>query len=211
MIALGDRDFVRDYLEHSVAALQLFSASAALMGVLDQMVAATVAALQAGGKLMIAGNGGSAADAQHLAAEFTGRMLYDRPPLAALALHCDSSALTAIANDYGFEHVFERQVLAMARPGDVLLALSTSGTSVNILRALDAAKARCVVTMGFTGESGGAMVERTDLLLRLPSSMTPVVQQVSIVAGHLLCALVERAMHPASGSVVQPTLPASLP
>ena len=145
---------------------------------------------------MLAGNGGSAADAQHLAAEFTGRMLYDRDPLPAMALHCDTSALTGVANDYGYEKVFERQLVAMGRAGDVLLALSTSGTSPNIIGALDAARARGLVTMGFTGQQGGAMTERTDLLVRIPSRLTPVIQQVYMVAGHLLCCLVERAIHP---------------
>jgi D-sedoheptulose 7-phosphate isomerase len=160
------------------------------------MTAAVVASMRAGGSVLIAGNGGSAGDAQHLAGEFTGRMLYDRPPLPAVALHCDTSALTAIGNDYGFEHIYERQVNALGRSGDVFLGLSTSGNSPNVLRAMDAAKARGLVTLGFTGSGGGAMAGRCDLLLRAPSAFTPVIQQIHMIAGHILCALVERAMFP---------------
>jgi D-sedoheptulose 7-phosphate isomerase len=152
--------------------------------------------LRDGGRVLIAGNGGSAGDAQHLAGEFTGRMLYDRPPLAAIALHCDTSALTAIGNDYGFEHVYERQVLALGRAGDVFWGLSTSGNSGNVVRAMTAAAARDMVTVGFTGAGGGAMGPLCALLLRAPSTFTPVIQQIHMVAGHILCSLVERAVHP---------------
>ena len=166
------------------------------MALLEQMADVVTQSIRGGGKLLIAGNSGSAGDAQHIAAEFTGRMLYDRAPLAAVALHVDTSALTAIANDYGFIHVFERQVQALARPGDVVLGLSTAGRSGNVLRALAAGRKMGLVTMAFTGASGGTMAEHSDLLLRAPSDLTPIVQQIHMVAGHLLCALVERAIYP---------------
>lgn len=185
-----------DYLAQSVQAAQQFSSDEGQLDILARMADRIVCAIRNGGKLLIAGNGGSAGDAQHIAAEFTGRMLYDRAPLAALALHVDSSALTAIGNDYGFDHVFARQVQALGRPGDVLLAISTSGRSGNILRALDAARCLDMITLGFSGASGGAMTERADLLLQAPSGFTPVIQQIHMIAGHLICALVERAIYP---------------
>jgi len=191
-----EQDFVADYLSRSTEALRLYAADQDQMTLLERMAHAVTAAIRGGGKLLIAGNGGSAGDAQHIAAEFTGRMLYDRAPLPAMALHADTSALTAVGNDYGFAHVFERQVQALGRPGDVVLGLSTSGRSDNVLRALAAGRVLGLVTMGFTGESGGLMAARTDLLLRAPSNFTPVIQQIHMVAGHMLCALVERAIHP---------------
>jgi D-sedoheptulose 7-phosphate isomerase len=192
----ADHDFVADYLMQSTEALRRYVADADQLALLDEMADAVAQAIRNGGKLLIAGNGGSAGDAQHIAAEFTGRMLYDRAPLAAIALHTDTSALTAVGNDYGFAHVFERQVQALARPGDVVLGLSTSGRSDNVLRALAAGRAMGLMTIGFTGAGGGAMAAHADLLLRAPSDLTPIVQQIHMVAGHLLCALVERAIHP---------------
>ena len=192
----ADQDFVADYLVRSTEALRLYIADASQQTLLGQMADAVTQAIRNGGKLLIAGNGGSAGDAQHIAAEFTGRMLYDRAPLAAMALHVDTSAMTAIGNDYGFVHVFERQMQALARPGDVVLGLSTSGRSENVLRALAAGRAIGLVTIGFTGASGGMMAAHADLLLRAPSDLTPIIQQIHMIAGHLLCALVERAIHP---------------
>lgn len=192
----AEQNFIAGYLVQSTEALRHYASDPGQAALLERMAHQVTAAMRDGGKLLIAGNGGSAGDAQHIAAEFTGRMLYDRAPLPALALHVDTSALTAVGNDYGFAHVFERQVQALGRPGDVLLGLSTSGRSDNVLRALAAGRALGLVTMGFTGEGGGLMAAQTDLLLRAPSSFTPVIQQIHMVAGHLLCALVERAIHP---------------
>lgn len=192
----ADQDFVADYLRQSLAALQAYAADQAHTALLHRMAEVVVTSIRAGGKLLLAGNGGSAADAQHIAAEFTGRMLYDRDPLPAIALTTDTSALTAIGNDYGFEKAFERQVIALGRPRDVFLGFSTSGNSPNVLRALDAARAKGLVTMGFTGARGGAMARRCDHLLCAPSDITPVIQQVHMVAAHILCSLVERAIFP---------------
>jgi D-sedoheptulose 7-phosphate isomerase len=150
--------------------------------------------LAAGGKLLIAGNGGSAADAQHIAAELTGRFLRERKPLPALALHANSSALTAIGNDYGYEHVFARELAAHARPGDVLLAISTSGGSKNILRAIEEARQKRVAVIGMTGESGGAMRAACDLCLCVPSKSTARIQEMHIMIGHTICELLEEGM-----------------
>lgn len=152
--------------------------------------------LAAGNKVLLAGNGGSAADAQHIAGEFLSRLNYDRAPLAAVALTTDSSVLTAIGNDYGYGSLFERQVRGLGRAGDVFLAISTSGSSPNILRALDAARQASLKTIGFTGRSGGEMVERCDLCLRAPSDLTPAIQQVHITAAHIICGLVEERLFP---------------
>lgn len=150
--------------------------------------------LAAGGKLLIAGNGGSAADAQHIAAELTGRFLRERKPLPAIALHANSSALTAIGNDYGFEHVFARELAAHARAGDVLLAISTSGGSKNILRAIEAAREKRVAVIGMTGESGGQMRSACDLCLRVPSKSTARIQEMHIMIGHTICEILEEEM-----------------
>ncbi len=150
--------------------------------------------LAAGGKLLIAGNGGSAADAQHIAAELTGRFVRERKPLPAIALHANTSALTAIGNDYGYEQVFARELSALASPGDVLLAISTSGNSRNILRAIEAARAKRIVVIGLTGESGGQMRAACDLCMCVPSKSTARIQEMHITIGHAICELLEEAL-----------------
>lgn len=154
------------------------------------------ASLRAGGKLLTIGNGGSAGDAQHIAGEFVSRLNYDRAPAAAVALTTDTSVITAIGNDYGYEHVFERQVLALGRPGDVLLALSTSGRSPSVLTAMEAARGMGVRVVAFTGTTGGSMPERADLCLHAPTDATPLIQQVHITAAHIVCGLVEASLFP---------------
>ena len=151
-------------------------------------------ALAAGGKILFCGNGGSAADAQHLAAELTGRYGFDRRPLAAVALHCDTSALTAISNDYGYGHVFERQVQALGNAGDVLVGISTSGNSGNVLAAMQAAKDQGLSCIALTGQGGGKMAALADVLLNVPSSHTPRIQEMHILVGHALCGMVEQAL-----------------
>ena len=143
---------------------------------------------------MLAGNGGSAADAQHIAAELTGRFLKDRRALRALALHANGSALTAIGNDYGYDEIFARELSAHARPGDVLLAISTSGNSPNILKAIQAAREYGVVVIGLTGESGGKMRSVCDLCLCAPSDRTARIQEMHITIGHTLCQLLEERL-----------------
>jgi len=145
----------------------------------------------AGGCLLAFGNGGSAAQAQHVASELVGRFQRDRQPLAAIALTTDTSALTSIGNDYGFEEIFSRQIRALARPGDVALAISTSGDSPNVLRALDAAREKSLCTIGLTGREGGKMRGRVDLCLCVPSDSTPRIQEAHLVISHILCHMVE--------------------
>jgi D-sedoheptulose 7-phosphate isomerase len=176
--ALDDRDFCK-----TVAAIAEVSANA----------------LAGGHKLLIAGNGGSAGDAQHIAGELLSRLHYDRAPAAALALTTDSSVLTAIANDYGYDRVFERQIRGLGNPGDVFVALSTSGRSPNILRAIEAARDRRLAVVGMTGRSGGDMRLACDICLLAPSDSTPLIQQVHIIVGHIVCALVEQRLYPQCG------------
>jgi len=162
--------------------------------------ALVVDALRAGGKLLLCGNGGSAADAQHWAGELVSRFRYDRPGLAAVALTTDTSILTAIGNDYGYERLFARQVEALGRPGDVLFALSTSGRSPNILAALAAARQCGLRTVGFTGAQEGAMDPLCDLLIRVPHAETPHIQEGHAAIGHAICAIVEATLFPRSPS-----------
>lgn len=150
--------------------------------------------LAAGGQLLIAGNGGSAADAQHIAAELTGRFLRERQPFRALALHVNTSALTAIGNDYGYEHVFARELSAHARPGDAFLAITTSGNSKNILRAIEAARKSKIMVIGLTGESGGQLRTACDLCLCVPSKSTARIQEMHITIGHAICELLEERL-----------------
>ena len=168
----------------------------ALAGQAESVAAAArmiVAALKGGGKAIFCGNGGSAADSQHLAAELMGRYLKDREPLAAVALTTDSSALTAIGNDYAFDEIFARQLRGLGRQGDVLVGISTSGNSRNVVAALETARARGIATIALTGSAGGAMREAADLCIAAPSSDTPRVQEMHIAIGHMICDLVERA------------------
>jgi D-sedoheptulose 7-phosphate isomerase len=187
-------DPVAAHLKQSLAALERAMQDAALLATARAIAAVVIAALRSGNKLLIIGNGGSAADAQHIAAEIVGRYKQDRPAWAAIALTTDTSALTAIANDYGFEQVFARQVEGLGRRGDVLLALSTSGRSPNILAALRAARERGLVTSGFTGNKGEALGALCDHMLVSPSDDTPVVQQIHLAVAHGICDEIEQTM-----------------
>jgi D-sedoheptulose 7-phosphate isomerase len=152
-----------------------------------------VETLQKGGKILLCGNGGSAADAQHIAAELTGRYKTERRGLPAIALTTDTSALTAIGNDYGYDRVFQRQVEALATENDLLIGISTSGNSTNVLQALEEANARGCITVGFSGREGGAMNELCDLNIVIPSDDTPRIQEMHIMIGHILCQMVDEA------------------
>lgn len=182
------------HLKLSLVALERANGDAAMLAAAGRITNAIIAALRAGKKLLIVGNGGSAADAQHIAAEIVGRYKKDRPGYAAIALTTDTSALTAITNDYGFEQVFARQVEGLGQRGDVLLALSTSGRSPNILAALRKARAQGLVTIGFTGSKGAAMGADCDHLLVAPSDDTPVIQQIHLAVAHGICNEIEQAM-----------------
>ncbi|WP_072548704.1 D-sedoheptulose 7-phosphate isomerase [Granulibacter bethesdensis] len=195
---MDHRDFLTRFLDASCEAMDAFAADEAARETLIRMGEDVCTSIRNGGKLLIAGNGGSAADAQHIAAEFVSRLMYDRAPLPALALTTDSSALTAIGNDYGYEHVFERQVTGLGQKGDVFLGISTSGRSPNVIRALQAAREKGIITFGFTGVAGNAMTELCDRLLLAPSPQTAIIQQIHITAAHMLCAVVERTIFPMS-------------
>ena len=166
----------------------------ALQSCVEAAAQACIASLKQGGKILLAGNGGSAADAQHIAGEFVSRFAFDRPGLPAIALTTDTSILTAIGNDYGYEKLFTRQIQALGNKGDVFIGYSTSGKSPNILRAFEEARARGLVCIGLTGNRGGPMRELCDFLLEVPSSDTPKIQEGHLVLGHILCGLVENTM-----------------
>lgn len=182
---------ISDYLGRAES---LSKALMSLSDVFELAADAWIKALRDGNKLMFCGNGGSAADAQHLAAEMMGRFLFDRDPLSALSLTVDTSALTAIGNDYGFEEIFARQLRGIGRKGDVLIGMSTSGNSVNVLRAFETARAMEIITIGLTGEGGGRMAALSDILIAVPHTQTSHIQEAHIMIGHLLCALVESAL-----------------
>ena len=193
-------DTIIAHFRKSCTALDSAAGDGALLSAIQAIADVISAAFRNGGKVLIAGNGGSAADAQHIAGEFLSRMNFDRNPLPALALTTDTSVLTAIGNDYGFEKVFERQVRGLARPGNVFIAISTSGRSPNVIAALAAARDISVITIGLTGSSATEMAAWCDHLLAAPSTETPVIQQIHIVAAHAICTLVEDALFkPRSG------------
>jgi len=156
---------------------------------------------RSGRMAVFCGNGGSAADAQHLAAEFVGHFLQERRPLPALALNANSSAITAIGNDYGYEHTFARQVEAFGRPGDLLIAISTSGNSKNVVAAVRSARKLGMKSIGLTGEGGGALGVQVDLLLDVPSQLTPRIQECHILIGHILCEAVDQCLFPSNRAV----------
>jgi len=187
---------VLDYLVRSREVIQAAIDDPAFADAIRSIVEVTATALDKGHKLLLAGNGGSAADAQHLAGEMLSRLHYDRAPAAAIALTTDTSVLTAIGNDYGYERLFERQILGLGCAGDVFIAISTSGRSANILRAIDAARQKQILTVGFTGRTGGEMSSRCDICLHAPSDSTPLIQQIHITAGHIICGLVEERLFP---------------
>jgi D-sedoheptulose 7-phosphate isomerase len=187
---------VRRQLCDTAANLSAMAGDAALLATIADTASACVAALRGGHKILFAGNGGSAADAQHLAGELVSRFAYDRPGLAAFALTTDTSVLTAIGNDYGYERLFARQVEAVGSAGDVLFGISTSGRSPNVLRALDVAREKGLVTVGMTGRGGGQLPERCTFLLRVPSAVTPRIQEGHIAMGHAICEIIEAQMFP---------------
>ena len=183
-------------IERSAQVLTAMAADTALCEATARAAALCTTALRSGGKLLLCGNGGSAADAQHWAGELVARFHYDRPGLAAIALTTDTSIITAIGNDSGYERVFARQVEALGRTGDVLLALSTSGNSPNVIAALKVARAQGMACIGFTGAGGGAMPALTDICLHIPSTSTPHIQEGHEVLGHTLCTIIEAEMFP---------------
>jgi D-sedoheptulose 7-phosphate isomerase len=188
------KDYITAKIDEARAVSARMLADEHLLGTVAAAAQACIACVRGGGKVLLAGNGGSAADAQHIAGEFVSRFEFDRPGMAAVALTTDTSILTAIGNDYGYERLFARQVQALGRRGDVFIGYSTSGKSPNILRGFEAAREQGLVCIGFTGNRGGPMRELCDHLLEVPSADTPKIQEGHLVLGHILCGLVEGAI-----------------
>lgn len=185
---------IRGEIQKLISLLAVIESDKNLLGIVESIGQFCTKALLSGKKILFAGNGGSAADSQHLAAELVSRLRYDRPGLAAIALTTDTSSLTAIGNDYSFEHIFSRQIESIGQKGDVFFAISTSGKSPNILRALAAARAKGLTCIGFTGSDGREMQAYCDFMINVPSDETPKIQECHILFGHIICALIEDAM-----------------
>ena len=185
---------ISDSIMESIAVKQAILDNPDFLSRIRQAADIVIASLRSGGKVHFCGNGGSAADAQHLAAELSGRYGFDRPPLNAEALHCNTSYLTAAANDFGYDLAFARLLRGTAKNGDVVVGISTSGNSRNILNVFETAKEIGVNTIALTGETGGKMKDLADVLLNVPSTDTPRIQESHILIGHILCELVETAM-----------------
>lgn len=187
---------IKEAIRQSIEIKKHILSDANLLQVINDVAKTCTEAFRMGNKVLFCGNGGSAADAQHLAAEFSGRFYYDRPPLPSEALHVNTSYLTAVANDYSFEEVYARLLKGTARAGDVLFCISTSGNSRNIIRALEVARELGVIGVGMTGESGGKMRNLCDFLINVPSSDIPRIQESHIMIGHIICELVETSLFP---------------
>lgn len=187
---------IKEIIAGSIKVKEQILADDNLLTKVQQAVDAVTAAFKNGNKVLFCGNGGSAADAQHLAAEFSGRFYKDRPALPSEALHCNTSYLTAVANDYSYDVVYARMVEAIGHKGDLLLGISTSGNSGNIVKAFESAKSKGMITIGFTGATGGIMKEASDILLNVPSFDTPRIQESHILLGHIICQFVEQNLFP---------------
>lgn len=195
---------IKSIISASIRVKQEILETPAMLQALEQAVALITGALQKGNRIWFCGNGGSAADAQHLAAEFSGRFYKDRKALPAEALHCNSSYLTAVANDYSYEEVYARLIDGISAAGDVLVGLSTSGNSANIVRAFVSARNRGVHTIGFTGSHGGKLKALSDILFDVPSTDTPRIQESHILLGHIICQLVEESYFPRDEKNIRP-------
>lgn len=182
---------IKSIIDESIKVKENILQDSELLGRINDAVSKIVVSLKSGNKILFCGNGGSAADAQHLAAEFSGRFYIDRKALPAEALHVNTSYLTAVANDYSFDVVYSRMIDGIGNPGDVLIGLSTSGNSQNILNALETAHAKKMTTISFTGASGGKMKDYSDILINVPSTDTPRIQESHIMIGHIICQMVE--------------------
>lgn len=188
------KEQIKDIINRSISVKQGILADEAMIERMDTVAQVCVDALTADKKILFCGNGGSAADAQHLAAEFSGRFYSDRDPLFAEALHVNTSYLTAVANDYSYGQIYERLIKAKGRTGDVLFGISTSGNSENIVKGLIQAQEQGMITIGFTGKGGGKMAELCDYIFDVPSTDTPRIQESHILIGHIICELVEQRM-----------------
>lgn len=182
---------IKNIISSSIQTKQALLADEGLLTTIEKVIQLITSAFQNGNKVLFCGNGGSAADAQHLAAEFSGRFYTDRNPLPSEALHCNTSYLTAVANDYGYDVVYSRMVKGIGKKGDVLIGLSTSGNSVNIINALSQATESGMITIAMTGADGGKMKSMADHLINVPSNDTPRIQESHIMIGHIICQMVE--------------------
>ena len=187
---------IENIINDSINVKQLILNDKVLIGRINDAAMMCVESLKKGGKVHFCGNGGSAADAQHLAAELSGRFYYDRPPLNAEALHVNTSYLTAVANDYSYDMIYARMLQASAKRDDVLVGISTSGNSENIVKAIEVAKSLGVNTIAMTGEKGGKMAGLCDILLNVPSQCTPRIQEAHIMMGHIICEIIEATLFP---------------
>jgi D-sedoheptulose 7-phosphate isomerase len=187
---------IKNIIQASIDVKQQVLENDALIKTIEKVAEVIIASLQNNGRIYFCGNGGSAADAQHLAAEFSGRFYTDRKALPAEALHCNTSYLTAVANDYSYDMVYARLIDGIGNKGDVLVGLSTSGNSGNIVKAFEVANERGITTIGFTGFTGGTMKATSDLLINVPSTDTPRIQESHILIGHIVCQLVEEKLYP---------------
>lgn len=185
---------IRQRIESSIAIKQQIITDQTLLITVQEIADSIVSCYQNGGKVLFCGNGGSAADAQHLAAELSGKFYFDRPPLEAEALHVNTSYVTAVANDYSYDEIYSRYVKAAGKPGDIIIGISSSGNSQNIINAFKTAKEKKMITVGLTGKTGGLMKELSDFLLNIPSNDTPRIQESHITLGHTICEIVEEQL-----------------
>lgn len=191
---MDDLSKIKSILDEATAVKKAVAEDSDLHNKMQEAANAWANCLKNGGKVLFCGNGGSAADAQHLAAELSGRFYHDRDPLFAEALHVNTSYLTAVANDYSYDDIYSRLIIAKGRPGDVLVGLSTSGNSGNVVRAMEQAKKQDMINVALTGRGGGKMADLADILIEVPSNDTPRIQELHITIGHILCQLVEEQM-----------------
>ncbi len=189
-------DFIQSKLKSSIDLKTAVLNNKEILSSLNNLITDIITSYKHGGKVLWCGNGGSAADAQHLAAELSGRFYYDRPPLFSEALHVNTSYTTAVANDYSYDVIYSRLVEAMGKPGDVLIGLSTSGNSKNVVKALEVANSLGMITAGFTGQTGGDMKNCSKYLINIPSTDTPRIQECHMILGHTICELVEIHLFP---------------
>ena len=189
-------DTIKQSIQNSITVKSSILSDEKLLNTISEVTQVLTHALQNGNRVLWCGNGGSAADAQHLAAELSGRFYYDRPPLNSEALHCNSSYLTAVANDYGYEYVFSRMIDGACKKGDVLIGISTSGNSKNIINAMQKAQSLGVINIAMTGQTGGRMKDLADFVINVPSSDTPRIQEAHIMIGHIICQIIEINIFP---------------
>jgi D-sedoheptulose 7-phosphate isomerase len=185
---------IKELIQKSIEVKQKLISNDSLIATIQKVIEEIILTYKSGGKVLFCGNGGSAADAQHLAAELTGRFYFDRHPLSAEALHCNTSYLTAVANDYSFDEIYSRLIDANGNNGDILIAISTSGNSKNIIKAINKANLLGLTTVGLTGETGGQMKDICKYLINVPSNDTPRIQESHILIGHIICELVENKL-----------------